>query len=198
MSRKKYLSRFDRIDITVWDKDYIGSEYLGHIVIPLCDLCPNLNSPEASYEHLYYEKAEPLWYPLEDDQTMQSHITGEICLKMGWSNPKVPYSITFFFEYLWSMTSSTVPDTLSAQPLWTHLDGMQDMPRDSSSTSVDDEFDNLAFERITTDAAVTETTQQISQLKADLAVDITKSDSLCAPSIIMENFGLLTVESKHL
>ena len=66
------------IIFTVWDKDRIGKEFLGRIVIPLAE-CPHLAGATLFDD----PNNKEIWNPL-NTRTARDIITGDICIKLGF------------------------------------------------------------------------------------------------------------------
>ncbi|KAI9207931.1 phosphatidylserine decarboxylase-domain-containing protein [Polychytrium aggregatum] len=72
---------FSTIQITVWDKDFIGRDFLGQITIPIVDF-------QSYFPVLPFDdpKNIPVWHPLLP-RDPKEEITGDIQLKVGFVGP---------------------------------------------------------------------------------------------------------------
>jgi hypothetical protein len=68
--------------VTLYDKDFIGSDYLGYFEFPLEDAFSGDGHPIIFDS----EMAQPIWIPLESSRK-RLKVTGEVCVKIGWSFP---------------------------------------------------------------------------------------------------------------
>ncbi|ORX87751.1 hypothetical protein BCR32DRAFT_215001 [Anaeromyces robustus] len=73
----------DFLNISVWDKDMIGKDFLGKTRFPLIDLLPK---EEGSRNVVMFEDEdnEPIWYPLKQRRSREK-VSGEILLKIGYT-----------------------------------------------------------------------------------------------------------------
>ena len=74
------------ISAFVWDKDVLGKDFLGQVVLPLGDLIPN------NHCSFLYEEMPSSWYTLEESplrrrQSRKLAVSGELCLRIGWLLP---------------------------------------------------------------------------------------------------------------
>jgi hypothetical protein len=93
------------INITLWDKDSIGRDYMGEVNIPLQHLFTR-NCPTATHENglpLDFDdlRNQPVWYNVCSSK--EKLVSGTICIKAGLSDDGRPHSDEEW-RYLWQNT----------------------------------------------------------------------------------------------
>ncbi|KAI9593588.1 C2 domain-containing protein [Syncephalis fuscata] len=76
------------INVTIWDKDTIGRDYMGEITIPLQHLftrnCPTPSHDEGHPLDINDPRNQPVWYNVYSSKEEQ--VSGSICIKAGLSD----------------------------------------------------------------------------------------------------------------
>ncbi|RKP22776.1 C2 domain-containing protein, partial [Syncephalis pseudoplumigaleata] len=93
------------INITIWDKDTFGRDYIGELSIPLTHLftrnCPTQSHDEGQPLDFDDPRNQPVWYHIYGQK--EEPVSGSICIKAGLSDEGRPHSDEEW-RHLWQNT----------------------------------------------------------------------------------------------